>query len=239
MIFSTLVLNILFLGNDKMRRLLIKKLPVWILAILLVCALTFVIFSMRENYFITNRDRIIFLAYQTNISGSSGEIWAKNLQALFPEMPGFEVSVYFTHQTGNETITITTENGWQQIITRLGNKQGDILLLNNTAFYDTMLKNDFLLPLEPCGYGDRALRGTDGNIYGIDITGLTAEGLYRLNSSQADQNELLSFSSADTSSYETENEEIPPRVIAVLYKGTSHEALARQVIERLFGGCGQ
>ena len=223
-----------------MKHPLTKKLSVLILAILLIAVLTFVIFNMRENYLKTNRDRIILLAYQTNITGSSGEMWAKNLQTLFPEMPGFEVSVYLTHEAGNESITVTTENGWQQIITRLGSKQGDILLLNNKAFYETMLANDFLLPLEPCGYGDRAVRGDNGKIYGIDVTGLTAEGLYSLDTSAlVGQGQPLPLASTDAADYETNSELFPPRVIAVLYKGTAHEAYERQVLEQLWGGCGQ
>lgn len=223
-----------------MKHLLTKKLYIWGLSIVLITALTFALFHMRAKYLETNRDRIILLAYQTNITGSSGEMWAKNLQTLFPEMPGFEVSVYLTREAGNENITITTENGWQQIVTRLGNRQGDILLLNNEAFYHTMLANDFLLPLEPCGYGDRAVRGENGKIYGIDVTGLTAEGLYSLDtSSLVGQGQPLPLASTDAHDYETNTENFPPRVIAVLYKGTAHETYARQIIEQLWGGCGQ
>lgn len=223
-----------------MNRTLFQKLAVFLLALVLITALTFALFHLRANYIKTNRDRIIFLAYQTNITGSSGEMWAKNLEARFPEAPGFEVSVYLTRQAGNESITITAENGWQQVVTRLANKQGDILLLNNEAFFDTMLKNDFLLPIEPCGYGDRALRGDNGKIYGLDVTGLTAEGLYSLDTSAlVGQGQPLPLSSADTANYKTETVDIRPRVIAVLYKGTAHEAQARQVLETLWGGCGQ
>lgn len=196
-----------------------KRLPVFLLAIILIVALTLVINAAVNNYKYTNRDRVIFLAYQTNITGSDAENWQKELTNQFAFE--VEVSVYTTNKAGNEQITITTENGWQQVVTRLGAKQGDILLLNKETF-QAMLDKDFLSPIS--FIGENAVLGDDNLTYGIDISGKTANG-------------LIAF---DTSKYVAQYQPLPicsldDSVIAVIYKGSAHKELSEQIILSLWG----
>lgn len=196
-----------------------KRLPVFLIATVLTVILTVVINSAITNFKYTNRDRVIILAYQTNITGSDAENWQNNLKNTFSFE--FEVSVYTTNSAGNESITITTENGWQQVVTRLGAKQGDILLLNQVA-YETMLNNAFLLPID--FEGNNAIKA-DGVTYGIDISGKTAEGL----------------TARDTSKYVGAHQPLPiysiddSPAIAVIYKGAKHPEMASEVILSLWG----
>lgn len=196
-----------------------KHFKVFLIAIVIIIALTIVINSAITNYKYTNRDRIIFLAYQTNITGSDAENWQANLKEIYDFE--FEVSVYTTNSAGNESVTITTENGWQQVVTRLGAKQGDVLLLNKTG-YETMLNNGFLLPLNY--EGENAVKN-ESITYGIDITGKTAEGL----------------TACDTSKYVAKFKPLPiysiddSPTIAVVYKGSSHPERASEIIISLWG----
>ena len=196
-----------------------KRFYVFLIAIIITITVTIVINSAVTNYKYTNRDRIIFLAYQTNITGSDAENWQSKLKEIYDFE--FEVSVYTTNSAGNENITITTENGWQQVVTRLGAKQGDILLLNKTS-YEAMLNNGFLLPLDYTGEDAMA---NDGITYGIDVTGKTANGLIACNTSKyvAKFQPLPIFSIDDSP------------VIAAVYKGSTHAQLSTEIITSLWG----
>ena len=196
-----------------------KRFSVYLIAVTVTIIVTLIINSAITNYKYTNRDRIIILAYQTNITGSDAENWQNNLKELFSYE--FEVSVYTTNTAGNEDITITTENGWQQVVTRLGAKQGDILLLNQKE-YENMLNNNFLLPLNYSG--ENALTN-DGVTFGINITGKTANGLI----------------ACDTSKYVGKLQPLPiysiddSPAIAVVYKGALHPEQASKTVLSLWG----
>lgn len=212
-----------------------EKLVLGAISIFLMVILTIVIFNARQNYLYTNRDRLIIFAYQTNIAGSDGEEWAKKLKNQFPEVPDFEVSVFETRQAGNESITITDENGWSQIVIRLAAGQGDILFVNNDVFYNVLLKEDMIVPLENT-YKNPV---TDKNnvVYGVDITGVAPIGLLNLGTSEyVGKGQPLPVISTDEKDFETENLKVKPRVIAVIYKGSKHPAQAQQVLYSLFGG---
>lgn len=196
-----------------------KRFYVFLIATVITVLITIVINSAISNFKYTNRDRITILAYQTNITGSDAENWQNKLKEAFDFE--FEVSVYTTNSAGNESLTITTENGWQQVVTRLGAKQGDILLLNKKA-YENMLGNGFLLPIDYVG--ENALQD-NGTTFGIDISGKTALGL----------------TACDTSKYVGKYQPLPiysiddSPAIAVIYKGTKHLEKASEVMLSLWG----
>ncbi len=203
-----------------------KKHTVLAVGIVIISLLTVIIFNARENYLYTNRDRIILLAYQTDISGSTGEQWAKKLAKRFDTE--FEVSCYSLQKAGNDDITITTENGWTQIVTRLAAKQGDILFMNNEA-YANMLQNGYLQKLD--FDGERALKGNDGLTYAIDITDMKFDGLLN-----AEVSEYVGFAqplplkSADDEVFSSDDVTFEPRVIAAVYKGSRHMDEASRIL---------
>ncbi len=204
------------------------------ISIVLIAVLTVVFFEFRQNYLYTNRDRLIIFAYQTNISGSDGEEWAKALKQDFNEIPDFEVSVFETKQAGNDSITITTENGWNQIMVRLRAGDGDIMLINNQTFYEVLLENDMLVPIE--NSFERPLTDENGIVYGIDITNMTAKGLLNHGTSElVGLGQPLPIISIDEKDYEADDEKLEPRVIAVIFKGSKRVNDAQNVLYTLFG----
>jgi len=206
-----------------------KKITVTVISIIIICALTAIIFNLRKNRMLTDRDKISVFCYQTNITGSDGELWAEALTERFSRE--IEVGVFVLEEAGNEQITISGENGWSQIVTRLAAKQGDIILLNNEAFYNTMLKNGFLAELDFSG--ERAI--ADGNsVYGIDITGLRLDGLKSTGlSTDVAFGQPLPIRSIDEKNYSLNGEVLENRVIAVIYKGSSHTEEARAILKEL------
>ncbi len=203
-----------------------KKYTVLVIGIVIISLLTAVIFNARENYLYTNRDRIILLAYQTDITGSTGEEWAKKLAKRFNTE--FEVSCYTLRQAGNEDITITDENGWTQIVTRLAAKQGDILFLNNTA-YSNMLDNGYLEVLD--FDGERALKNADGLTCAIDITDMKLDGLLNAETSEyVGFAQPLPIKSTDGKSNVADDGATEPRVIAAVYKGSRHVRQASDIL---------
>lgn len=203
-----------------------------ILTVISVCVavtlLSWGIYSARQNYLYTNRDRMVILCYQTNITGSDGENWAKNLKDKFNFIPDCEVGVYITKQAGNENITVTSENGWAQIVTRLAAKQGDILLVNNRVFYETLLKSDLILPLEYSG--NRGVTDENGTVYGLDFTSLKFDSLINLETSDSvGFGQPLPLKSIDEEYYSDMN----PRVIAVVYKGSKQPEDAKKILYSL------
>lgn len=212
-----------------------EKLILGAISILIMVIMTVIIFNARQNYLYTNRDRLIIFAYQTNIAGSDGEEWAKSLKAQFPDVPDFEVSVFETKEAGNESITITDENGWSQIVVRLAAGQGDILFVNNDVFYNVLLKENMLLPIENI-YKNPV---TDENnvVYGIDVTRVAPKGLLNLGTSEyVGKGQPLPIISIDEKDFKTETAVYKPRVIAVIYKGSKYPDKAQQVLYGLFGG---
>lgn len=208
------------------------KLKKYILTVISVCLavslLSWGIYSARQNYLYTNRDRLIILCYQTNITGSDGENWAKNLKKEFDFLPDVEVGVYTLKQAGNESITVTSENGWAQIVTRLAAKQGDILLVNNRVFYETLLKSDLILPLDYSG--NRAVTDGNGTVYGIDLTSLKFNSLINLETSESvGFGQPMPIESTDDEHYS----DMLPRVIAVVYKGSGRPNEAKEVLYSL------
>lgn len=190
-----------------------------------VTLLTCAIYYFRQNYLYTNRDRLIIHCYQTNITGSDGENWAKNINEKFDFIPDCEVSVYTLKQAGNDTVTVTSENGWTQIVTRLAAGQGDILLVNNRVFYDTLLENGLILPISYSG--NRSVCDEDGNVYGIDITSLRFSSLINLETSDfVGFGQPLPVSSSDEEYYNG----LTPRVIAVVYKGSKRAESAEKIL---------
>ncbi len=215
--------------NKKHEQIIIS-----VISILVIIALSVVIFAMRKNYLFTNRDRLIIMCYQTNIAGSDGEKWAEHLRNKFDNVPDFEVSVYETKSAGNDSITITSENGWAQIVTRLGAGQGDILFVDNEVFYDVLLKQNLILPLK----GKYATPVTDenGTVYGIDVTNLTVDGLLNYGTSEyVGKGQKLPIKPINNEKFEYNGFTYSSRVIAVIYKGASYIEDSHQVLDTLFG----
>ena len=205
-----------------------KRVLTVISACVAVTLLSWGIYSARKNYLFAHRDRMVILCYQTNITGSDGENWAKNLKNEFDFIPDCEVGVYITKQAGNESITVTSENGWAQIVPRLAAKQGDILLVNNRVFYETLLKSDLILPLEYSG--NRGVTDENGTVYGLDFTSLKFESLINLeNSDLGVLGQPLPLKSIDEEYYSGMN----PRVIAVVYKGSKQPEDAKKILYSL------
>lgn len=201
---------------------------------ILVTVLSFVIFHMRNNALYHNRDRLIILSYQTNIGGSDGEMWASSLKEQFSQVPDFEVSVYETKEAGNENMTITSENGWGQLVVRLGAGQGDILLVNNDAFYNVLLAEDLLIPLT--GNFEKPVTDSQGRVLGVDITDMTVKGLINYGTSEyVGKGQPLPIISIDEKNFNYNDMSIPPRVIAVIFKGSTHVEDAQHVLSALFG----
>lgn len=199
------------------------------LAVIALCVavtlITGAIYYFRQNYLYTNRDRLIIHCYQTNITGSDGENWANNLKEQIDFIPDCEVSVYTLKQAGNETVTVTSENGWTQIVTRLAAGQGDILLVNNRVFYETLLENGLICPLSY--QGNRSVTDEDGTVYGIDVTSLRFSSLINLETSElVGFGQPLPISSCDEEYYNG----LTPRVIAVVYKGSKRIESAEKIL---------
>lgn len=204
-----------------------------LISVVLIIILSIVFFNVRQNYLYTNRDRLIIFCYQANITGSDGEHWAKELKKQFTDIPDFEVSVYETKSAGNESITITTENGWAQVSTRLFAGEGDILFVDNEIFYTVLLAQNLLVPLE----GKYASPVTDknGTIYGIDVTGMTTDGLINYGTSQyVGKGQKLPIKPIDNSVFQLNGLKYQPRVIAVIYKGSSRITQSQTILNTLF-----
>ncbi len=204
------------------------------ISIVVIIALSVVIFNFRQNYLYTNRDRLIILCYQTNISGSDGEQWAKELKKQFNNVPDFEVGVYETQSVGNESITITSEKGWSQIVTRIGAGEGDILFVDNKVFYEVLLAQDLIIPLS----GEYASPITDknGTVWGVDITDRTVDGLLNYGTSEyVGKGQPLPIKPNNKEKYEHNGLNYSARVIAVIFKGAKHSAEAQNVLNSLFG----
>ncbi len=194
-----------------------------------IIILTVCIFFFRKNYLYVNRDRLCILTYQTDITGSNGESWAEKLKEKFSFLTDVEVSTYFLKEVGNENITIRDEDGWGQIVTRLAAKQGDILLVNNKTFYETLLANDFIIPLE-CNFGNRNVLDKNGNTVGVDLTGIKFNSLINLETSKyVAIGQPLPLYSLDEKDYDG----FSPRVIAVIYKGSKHIEESQKTLELL------
>ena len=211
-----------------------ERMVIMILSVILVTVLSVVIFHMRKNSLYHNRDRIIILCHQTNINGSDGEEWAKKLSEKFTDVPDFEVSTYLTQEAGNENMTITSENGWSQIVIRLAANEGDILLIDNKTYYETLLKNGYIVELT--GNFESPVTDENGTVYGVDVTGLKPEGLLNYNTSQYVGNgQPLPIKPAEQNDYLLNGLSIKPRVIAVIYKGSTHIEESQTILNELFG----
>ncbi len=210
-----------------------ERITVLFISIILIIALTVACFFIRQNYLFTNRERLIIFAYQTNLGGSDCEEWAKHLKTRFPDVPDFEITPYLTHTAGTDTVTVLKEDGWSQIVTRLGAGQGDILFVNNKVFYDVLLKNKLLIPLDDTF--SNGILGDDGNIYGIDVTDLKTDGLLNLGTSEhVGFGERLPIKCVDNAVYKRNGIDIEPRVIAVVYAGTKYPDTAKNILKSLF-----
>lgn len=211
-----------------------KKIVLGILSVIVTIVLTIVIFNARQNYLYTNRDRLIIFAYQTNIAGSDGEEWAKKLKNRFTDVPDFEVSVFVTKEAGNESITITSENGWKQVVIRLASGNGDILFVNNEIFYNVLLKQNMLLPIK--NNFENPVTDKNGVVYGVDITKMAPDGLLNLGTSEyVGKGQPLPIISIDEKDFEYDGVSYKPRVIAVIYKGANYAKEAQNVLYELFG----
>ncbi len=204
------------------------------ISILLITALSFVFFYLRNNFLYTNRDRLIILCYQTNISGSDSEQWAKYLKENNPDVPDFEVSVYDTKSAGNDTITITTENGWNQISTRLFSGEGDILFVDNATFYNVLLDQNLLIPLS--GNFENPITDKNGTVYGIDVTRMTADGLLNYGTSKyVGKGQKLPIMPLDEKTFIHNGFNYSPKVIAVIFKGSEKVEQSQKLLNNLFG----
>ncbi len=207
---------------------------VMLICVALIIILSVIFFNMKQNYLYTARERLIILSYQTNITGSDGQEWAKKLKNKFTDIPDFEVSTYETMSAGNESITITEENGWSQIVVRLSVKEGDILFVNNEVFYTTLLEQNLLYPIE--GDFKRPITDENGTVYGIDITNMTADGLINYETSEyVGKGQPLPIKSIDETDFNYNGLSYAPRVIAVIYKGSERHTEAQNILRTLFG----
>ncbi len=212
-----------------------KRIFMTAICLILTVCITTGIFFLRQNYLYAFRDRLIILAYQTNIAGADGEKWAEELKKQFPSVPDFEVSVFLSNQVGNEQITITQgQSGWSQIATRLGASQGDILLVDNEIFYSVLLKNNMLVPLDDAF--SEGIYDFDGNIYGIDVTNCKTEGLINLGTSEfVGLGQPLPIMPAEEGTFALDGISIEARVIAVIYKGSKRIEDSKQVLKAIVG----
>lgn len=197
-------------------------------AIVAITLLTWGIFRVQQHYRYVNRDRVIIFAYETNITGSDGEHWAASLRTVFPAMPDFEVSTYLEKQADADMTSMTIRDGWSQIVTRLANHEGDLLLLNEDAF-ENMLSLGYLLPLTDASYGDRAVYDNE-TLYGVRIEGNTAEGLVCMDelSHHVALGKLLPIYSPAENAFEP--------VIACIYRGARHASDAQTILAHFWGG---
>lgn len=211
-----------------------KKIVLGIFCVIVTIVLTIIIFNARQNYLYVNRDRLFIFAYQTNISGSDGEEWAKKLKNKFTDVPDFEVSAFVTKEAGNESITITSENGWKQVVIRLAAGQGDILFVNNAIFYNVLLEQDLILPIE--NDFKNPVKDKNGVVYGVDITNVAPNGLLNHGTSEyVGKGQPLPIISVDENDFEFDGISYNPRVIAVIYKGSKYADQAQNVLYELFG----
>ena len=211
-----------------------EQIIVMLTSIAMIIILSVVFFNLRQNYLYTNRDRLIVFCYQTNIAGADGEEWAKHLKKQFPHIPDFEVSVYEMKETGNESITITSENGWAQIVTRLGAGEGDILLVDNEVFFEVLLKQNLIVQLT--GNFETPVTDNAGTVFGVDITGKTVDGLLNHGTSQyVGLGQKLPIKPIDNSVFEYNGLKYSPRVIAVIFKGSDNIDESQKILNTLFG----
>lgn len=211
-----------------------KRIKTLFLGIVLIIALSFVFNFFWQNHNYVTRDRLIIHCYQTNIGGSDGEKWAEHLKKQFPDIPDFEVSVYDTKSAGNDSITITTENGWSQISTRLYNGEGDILLVDNSTFYNVLMAQDLILPLN--GDFDTPVTDKNGVVFGVDVTGKTTEGLLNYGTSKyVAQGQKLPIMPLDHSEFSLNGFNYSPRIIAVVFKGSEKAEQSQELLSTLFG----
>lgn len=197
-------------------------------ALLTVTLLTVVVYRVRQHYQYIHRDRVIILAYETNITGSDGEHWAQEMRTIFPELPDFEVGAYLEKQADADMTSMTIRDGWSQIVTRLANHEGDLLLLSEEAFRN-MRDLGYLLPLTDAFYGDRAVFDGD-RLLGVRVNGTTAEGLRCMDemSRQVGLGQLLPIASPAEDAFEP--------VIACVYQGSRHAEAAQKILSYYWGG---
>lgn len=211
-----------------------EQITVMLISIAVIIILSVVFFNLRQNYLYTNRDRLIVYCYQTNIAGADAEEWSKNLKKQFPHIPDFEVSVYETKKAGNESITITSENGWAQIVTRLGAGEGDILLVDNEVFFEVLLEQNLIVPLE--GNFETPVTDKNGTVLGVDVTEKTVEGLLNHGTSQyVGLGQRLPIKPIDNSIFEYNGLKYSPRIIAVIFKGSDRIEESQNILNTLFG----
>ncbi len=211
-----------------------EQFMVMLASIAMIIILSVVFFKVRQNYLYTNRERLIIFCYQTNIAGSDGEEWSKHLKKQFPHIPDFEVSCYEMKEAGNESITITSENGWAQIVTRLGAGEGDILFVDNEVFYQVLLKQNLIEPL--VGNFETPVTDKSGTVFGIDVTEMTTAGLLNHGTSQyVGLGQQLPIKPVDNSVFEYNGLKYSPRVIAVIFKGSNRIDQSQEILNTLFG----
>lgn len=155
-------------------------------AVLIVIALLIVIVNTVLIYRSINRmpnEHMIFYFYETNVPGASAQQWAEELKQTYPSIKHVEAQSY-TRSVSFAYSNNTT--GWDIIITRLANTEGDILFIPYQQYENMLINKDSygnraLMELDPSYFSTETLasRGVmlDGALYGIRVDGLEFNGL--------------------------------------------------------------
>lgn len=200
-----------------------KRWYIFATAIMLVLAVTLGIYRILDGRLPANR--VLLLAYETAVTGSEAEKWAESLQNQFPHIAYIDVQVY-TAQGSN---AVQYANGWQQVVTLLANKRGDILLLDK-EHYLYMAQNGYLLPLSDMDFGSRNAFAEDkygeSLLFGLQAEGMYPQGLVSLDIvGSAEKNTPKMLLNADGQ-----------HLYAAVYAGAADPTAAKEVFAGIFGG---
>ncbi len=149
-----------------------KALPIIVSAVLLLSLGTVLFYRSASSL---PKERLIIFFYQTNVPSASASKWAQGLMDSSPEIKYAEAQCYTAMENAGY---MDMQSGWTYITARLAKNEGDLLFLPQSQF-DFMLEKGWLAPLERERFGafEGALSNPDGEIMGLDITGMGLKGL--------------------------------------------------------------
>ena len=193
-----------------------KTLP-WVIALMAVMVVSTVM--IYRSIARLPEERIIIFFYQTNVPASNAAQWAQTLKEENPEIEYAEAQCY-TALEGYSSQGM--QRGWTYITVRLAKKEGDIFILPKSQF-DIMEESNWLLPLDESLFGsfEGAVRNTEGDIMGLEVSSMIFEGL---NFPRAEEpyNVL----------YPLEGDSL----IACVYYQTSDPALTKNILNKIISG---
>ena len=177
-----------------------KTLP-WVIALMAVMVVSTVM--IYRSIAQLPEERIIIFFYQTNVPASNAAQWAQTLKEENPEIEYAEAQCY-TALEGYSSQGM--QRGWTYITARLAKKEGDIFILPKSQFD---------------GSFEGAVRNTEGDIIGLEVSSMIFEGL---NFPRAEEpyNVL----------YPLEGDSL----IACVYYQTSDPALTKNILNKIISG---